>query len=115
MENIGKWLKEIRKGSVKLSLLYIVSEKDSYGYEIIQKIEDRTGGMLKLAESNVYPALHKLESDGLIESFWKDVEQGIPPRKYYRITEKGKTHLNTLLDEWEKFTSGLNKLLKKEK
>ena len=113
MGHIGKWIKEVRKGSVKLSLLHTISEKDSYGYEIIQEIESRTGGVLKLAESNVYPALHKLESEGLIESSWREVEHGVPPRKYYRITGEGKEHLDALLEEWDRFTSGLNKLLKK--
>ena len=97
--NITKWLKEIRKGSVKLAIIYIISEKDSYGYEIIHEIDDRTGGVLKLAESNIYPALHKLESEGLIEGFWESVEDSIPPRKYYRITEKGRKYLNTIIAE----------------
>ena len=109
-----KWISNIRKGSVKLSLLSLINEREMYGYEIIRELKKRTNGVLILKEGNTYQALHKFESENLLESFWKEVEQGVPPRKYYRITEKGRKHLNALLDEWKKFTSGLNKLLKQK-
>ncbi len=106
-----KWLSDIRKGSVKLSLLSLINEKEMYGYEIIQELKKRTNGVLTLKEGNTYPALHKLESQGLVESFWKEVELGVPPRKYYKITKKGRENLDKMIKEWRKFSSSLNNLL----
>lgn len=85
-----------------------------YGYEIIQELKKRTDGVLTLKEGNIYPALHKLESENLLESFWKEVEAGVPPRKYYKITKKGKENLDKMIEEWGKFASSLNNLLKNE-
>lgn len=106
-----KWLSDIRKGSVRLSLLFLISERDMYGYEIIQELTKRTGGVLTLKEGNIYPALHKLESENLVEGFWKEVDLGVPPRKYYTLTENGRRDLDEMIKEWKNFSSSLNKLL----
>ena len=67
--------------------------------------------MLTLREGNIYPALHKIESENLVEGFWKEVEPGVPPRKYYKITKKGRENLYEMIKEWKNFSSSLNKLL----
>ena len=106
-----KWISNIRKGSVKLSLLSLINERGMYGYEIIRELKKRTNGVLVLKEGNTYQALHKFESENLLESFWKEVEPGVPKRKYYKITKKGKENLNEMIKEWKKFSSSLNNLL----
>ncbi len=110
-----KWLSDIRKGSVKLSLLSLINERERYGYEIIRELKKRTDAALIIKEGNLYPALHKLESQNLVKSFWKEVEPGVPPRKYYKITKKGRENLDEMIKEWKKFTLSLNNLLKNEK
>ena len=78
-EDIDKWLKELKKGSTKLSILSLLRSGDKYGYELIHELEVRTAGVIVIKESNAYPALHSMESDGLVGGYWKETGEGIPP------------------------------------
>ncbi|MCD1294680.1 PadR family transcriptional regulator [Methanocella sp. CWC-04] len=109
-EDIDKWLKELKKGSTKLSLLALLRTGDRYGYELISELEKRTSGVIVLKESNAYPALHSMESDGLVNSYWKETEEGLPPRKYYKITPKGEELLQEMIKEWKKYVLAMNKV-----
>ena len=113
-EGAAPWTQQIRKGSTRLAVLQLVSERDRYGYEIISAIRDRTNGALQVAEGNVYPALHALEAEGHISSTWREVEPGVPPRKYYRITPRGREHRSMLVREWDEFAAAIARLLQGE-
>ena len=102
----------MRKGSTRLAILQLVSEKERYGYEIVAELKERTRGALQLAEGNVYPALHQLEADGTITSQWREVEPGVPPRKYYRLTPKGRELHARLVEEWKEYAAAVGRLLK---
>lgn len=108
------WSQQIRKGSTRLAVLQLVSERERYGYEIIAAIRERTNGALEVAEGNVYPALHALEADGYITSTWRQVEPGVPPRKYYHITDQGRGHRALLIKEWTDFAGAIGRLLEGE-
>jgi PadR family transcriptional regulator PadR len=110
-EDAGKWAREFRKGSTRLAILQLVGERERYGYEIIAVLRDRTRGALELAEGNLYPALHALEADGYITSTWREVEPGVPPRKYYRITAAGKEHRALLAKEWKEHVTAMQRLM----
>lgn len=112
MENAERWAQQARKGSTRLAILQLVSEADRYGYEIVAEIKRRTDGALEVAEGNAYPALHELEKTGFISAYWKEVEAGIPPRKYYKITARGRTLHRELVDEWDGYATAIKKLLK---
>lgn len=113
-EGVTRWTQQIRKGSTRLAILQLVSEKERYGYEIISSIRARTNGALEVAEGNAYPALHALEAEGYVASTWREVEPGVPPRKYYRITESGREHRAVLVQEWTEFASAIARLLEGE-
>jgi PadR family transcriptional regulator PadR len=113
-EGVNLWTQQIRKGSTRLAVLQLVSERERYGYEIISAIRDRTNGALEVAEGNVYPALHALEADGYITSTWRQVEPGVPPRKYYRITARGRELRSMLVTEWREFAGAIARLLQGE-
>jgi PadR family transcriptional regulator PadR len=113
-EGTNRWSQQIRKGSTRLAVLQLVSERERYGYEIIATIRDRTKGALEVAEGNVYPALHALEAEGHITSTWREVELGVPPRKYYRITDSGQEHRSVLVREWTEFAAAIARLLEGE-
>src|SRR2546422_448389 len=100
-EEVLRWTQQIRKGSTRLAILQLVSERERYGYEIVTSIRNRTNGGLEVAEGNVYPALHALEAEGHVTSTWREVEPGVPPRKYYRITARGREHRSMLGKEWK--------------
>ena len=86
MEKISKEL--IGASSVPI-ILSILSENESYGYEIIQKVKAISNGKIEYGDGTLYPVLHKLEKKELIESYWKIPESG-RKRKYYKISIKGK-------------------------
>ena len=110
-EDASRWTQQFRKGSTRLAILQLVGERERYGYEIITSIRDRTKGVLELAEGNVYPALHALEAEGHITSSWGEVEPGVPPRKYYRLTARGREHRTMLVKEWKEYAGAIARLL----
>lgn len=81
--------KELTKGTLLPIILKLISENESmYGYEIAQKVKEMTKGKIDISEGALYPILHKLESDGILET--KKVSIGKRVRKYYKITDEGK-------------------------
>lgn len=113
-EEAPRWTHQFRKGSTRLAILQLVGERERYGYEIITAIRSRTAGTLEPGEGNVYPALHALEAEGHITSDWREVEPGVPPRKYYRITARGREHRSVLVKEWKEYAGAIARLLEGE-
>ena len=107
---VDKWLKELKRGATKFSILAILRDGDMYGYELRHEFASRAGGVMELTEGNAYPKLHSMESDGLISSYWKESDQGLPPRKYYHITDKGITMLNEMILEWTRYTGAMDNI-----
>jgi len=80
-----------------------------YGYEITQKVKEITAGEIKLTEGALYPALHKLEAEGLLKTSTEIVDNRV--RKYYRLTEEGGNGVASKLDEAQAFIDQLQLLL----
>ena len=99
MYNTGMLAKDMVAASAKPLLLSILSEGESYGYEIIQKVRDLSHGEIEWSDGMLYPVLHRLERDGLIESEWKEAENG-RERKYYSISPAGHAMLNAERQQW---------------
>lgn len=102
--------KELLKGSTSLLILGLLNKKEMYGYEMIKTIEATSEGIFSFKEGTLYPILHSLENEGVIESYWKEGETK-RKRKYYSITKDGKKYLKTKEDEWKLFSSTVNKVL----
>lgn len=103
--------RELLRGNTDSLLLYLISESGRiHGYRLIKEIRQRSGGFFRFREGTVYPALHKLESDGLIEGQWQTQPNG-QQRRYYRITEKGKEVLLKRLNMWFRFADAMNLVL----
>ena len=93
---------ELLKGTLQTILLKVLADHGRmYGYEITQRVKELSAGTLVLTEGALYPTLHKLEAEGLLtterESFGKRV------RKYYRLTESGKSSVLARVNEFEAF------------
>lgn len=97
-------------GTVEMLILQIVSPEPTYGYEVTQEVLKRSQGYFELKEGSLYPALHRLERQGFLESYWEQKDSG-RRRKYYRITASGGKVLETKREEWERFTLGVNGVL----
>lgn len=95
--------------SLKPFILSILAEGESYGYEIIQRVENLTDGQLQFTTGTLYPVLHSLENDGMLEAMWRDAESG-PRRKYYRLTRKGVKELSAERTQWMRVHNALAEL-----
>jgi PadR family transcriptional regulator, regulatory protein PadR len=111
LRETDRWTTELKRGGTKLAILQLIRQADRYGYEIVSKLAGHSNGTLALAEGNVYPALHALEREGAVASYWREVEQGVPPRKYYRITTDGIRVHDEMVETWNHYTKALNQLL----
>jgi DNA-binding PadR family transcriptional regulator len=103
--------KDMVAASAKPLLLSILAEGESYGYEIIQKVRELSGGHIEWSDGMLYPVLHRLERDGLIDSEWKEADTG-RQRKYYFISSDGRKVLKTERQQWLTVHNTLSKLWK---
>lgn len=100
--------KNMTAASTKLIILGILKQGSSYGYLIIKKIKELSNGKMKYSEGMLYPVLHNLEKEGLIESRWVIEDDSNRPRKYYEITNKGKQELVAEKEHWTNVNSVLD-------
>ena len=100
---------QLKRGTLELCVLSIVSERDCYGYELVSRISD----CMEVTEGTIYPLMKRLKDGGLIDSYIVESNEG-PPRKYYKLTEAGSEELDRLTEEWFEFTQSIDKLLKGE-
>jgi transcriptional regulator len=97
------------KGTLPTLILKALAHEPSHGYRIAQRIKERSKGVLDFKEGTLYPALHKLENDGLVESF-EEVENG-RQRRYYRITKSGRATLAKDRAEWRQLSRAVTVIL----
>lgn len=102
--------RELKRGTLEMLLLKLLSEREMYGYEIITALEERSGGRLEVKDGTLYPVLYRLEEAGLAEPRWQTQERGAP-RKYYRITAAGTAELERLTTEWRDFIDTVSEVL----
>lgn len=101
---------DLMRGTLELLLLAILSGEPMYGYEICRQVRSGSGGYFDLREGSLYPALHRLERAGGLDSSWQAGPAG-RRRRYYRITEAGRTALGRRRSEWRRFAAALEQLL----
>ena len=99
-------LGEALKGHLDLLLLSILAEGPAHGYAVIESLRARSNGVFDLPEGTIYPALHRLENQGLLKSNWS--EDSARRKRIYQLTPKGQQALNTRQDEWLKFSKAIN-------
>ena len=101
---------KLYKGSLQTIILKLLESNDKmYGYEITQKVKELTKGELQITEGALYPALHKLEADGLLDVEVSKVENRL--RKYYKLTESGSKETVNKLAEMEDFLRTMQHLV----
>lgn len=101
---------QLYKGSLNTIIMKLLEEKGRmYGYEITQKVKEITKGELNITEGALYPALHKLEADGLLDVEVEKVDNRL--RKYYKLTEKGTTETVNRLAELEEFIKNMQTIV----
>ena len=101
---------QLLKGTLEGCVLLVIPEKEVYGYELVQKLNQL--GFTDLVGGTVYPLLQKLEKRGDLDSHRKPSLEG-PDRKYYFVTEQGKTRMSDFIDEWKSMDLVVNKIISK--
>ena len=99
-------LGEALKGHLDLLLLAILSEGAAHGYAVIESLRSRSGGTFDLPEGTIYPALHRLESQGLLHSHW--LEDSARRKRIYQLTPKGQQTLAKRQKDWKKFSKAID-------
>jgi PadR family transcriptional regulator PadR len=103
----AQWL----KGVLDLCVLGVLATGDAYGYELAQRLEG--AGLGEMKGGTLYPALTRLDEEGSVTASWRPSERG-PDRKYYAITETGRTRLDTEAAQWAAFVDAARLIINKK-
>ena len=106
--NVDDWKSQIKRGTLEFCILLMIKRRESYGYEIISTLEKYP--ILAAKENTIYPLLRRLMKEGFVSSSWRESVEGLPPRKYYAITETGLEYISSMSEEWDNLLSAINEL-----
>jgi PadR family transcriptional regulator PadR len=102
---------QLSRGEFGLLILGILSKREMYGYEIVGQLRSTTEGAIDLPEGTVYPALRRLERDGLVRGHWVEMGTGTPRRRYYALTPAGERALSEGRVDWQRFKAAADAVL----
>jgi len=97
-------------GTVEMLVLEVVARETTYGYQIAQTVLQQSRGYFELKEGSLYPALHRMERQNLLSSYWMETDEG-RRRKYYKITPYVAKALEKQRAEWAAFSKSVNSVL----
>jgi PadR family transcriptional regulator PadR len=98
------------RGDFSLLLLGLLANREMYGYELLAELRKRSEAVIDLPEGTVYPALRRLEREGLIGGRWVDIAGG-PRRRYYALTPRGQRALAEGRSAWRRFAAAADVML----
>ena len=102
--------RDLRKASVQVLILSLLQDGPMYGYQLSKELQRRSKGYFEFKEGTLYPALHRMENQGLLQGEWQVVAEG-PSRKFYHLTADGRAELARSQSDWTTFTSRLMAVL----
>ena len=104
---------ELLKGSTDCLVLSVLADAPTYGYDIIRQLRARSNGYFEFREGTLYPALHRMEKEGLIEGRWETLPNG-QERRYYHLTVRGAEALERRRTAWADFCAAVRAVLSAE-
>ena len=113
MENrfFDNWATQLRKGMLEFCILNAIRGTSFYGYDIVRILRDIDG--LVISEGTIYPILSRLKKEGFVQTTIKESSEG-PPRKYYKLTEKGQEILDRMNSYWKTINIGCDSLIQEK-
>jgi PadR family transcriptional regulator PadR len=102
---------DVMRGSLDLLVLKTLSLASMHGWGISQRVQQISDGVLEINQGSLYPALQRLEKDGLITSEWGTSDNNRQAR-YYRLTAAGRRALGEEMESWRRFAAGLEAVLR---
>ena len=109
-----RFQQQLKKGILELLVLGLICEKATYGYELMARLKERSGGSFVLKEGTLYPILYRLEDDGMIAASWSQGEGKTAPKKMYTATEKGQAERHHRHGVWNNFYRTVNGFYQEE-
>jgi PadR family transcriptional regulator PadR len=101
---------DLLQGTLDLLVLKTLQSGPTHGWDIAQRIQQVSRDVLKVNQGSLYPALHRLEAQGLVASEWGDSENN-RRAKFYKLTASGRKQLATETDSWERFAGAISLIL----
>ena len=105
--NLESYRRELLKGNTETLILSMLAEEPMYGYRLVREMDERSSGYFHLKEGTLYPALHRLDREGLVNGRWEESANG-QSRRYYHITLRGLERLESMLREWDLFSKAVD-------
>ena len=101
-------LQQLKKGVLEMLVLEIICRKPTYGYELMTRLKDQSGGLFTMKEGTLYPILYRLEDEGFITAAWSVGDGKAAPKKVYTATEKGQEERHRRHSVWHDFSCAVN-------
>ena len=102
---------DLPQGTLDLLILKITAVGPVHGYAIAQRLQQVSRDVVQVPQGSLYPALHRLENRGLLSADWRETGTG-REAKFYRLTRKGRTHLESETASWRRLTDAVALILK---
>ena len=109
-----RFAQQLKKGVLEMLVLKLICREATYGYELLSRLKEGSGGMFVLKEGTLYPILYRLEDEGLIAASWTAGEGKVAPKKIYTATEKGREENLRRQVHWQEFTASVNAMLRED-
>ena len=109
-----KFSQQLKKGVLEMLVLKLVCGGPTYGYQLLTRLKEESGGRFTLKEGTLYPILYRLEDDGLIQAQWSQGEGRTAPKKMYAATEAGRRESIRRILVWQEFTETVNGFYREE-
>ena len=106
--SMDNWTTQLRKGLLELCMVNLLAENEIYGYDLVKRLSSIPG--LMVSEGTVYPLLSRMRKSGLVESRLVESESG-PARRYYSLSEQGKSSLKLMNRHWANLIHGLTEIV----
>jgi len=102
---------DLIQGTLDLLILKSIATEPRHGWAIAKRIQAASGDVLQIKQGSLYPALHRLESQGLIRAEWKESETG-RESKFYSLTRAGRAQLETEISQWDRLSAAIRLTLR---
>ena len=106
-----KYERQMKKGVLDMLVLKLLESEPKYGYQIIHEMKEKSEDVFSLKDGTLYPILYRLEGDGLVVSRWSEAVGKQVLRKYYEITQVGRSELQAIEQTWQSITKGISQIM----
>jgi len=103
-----KLLTQMRRGTLEYCVMALLRDEERYGFDLVRSLGSAEG--MVTSEGTIYPLLSRLRRDGLVNTTWEESPSG-PPRRYYRLTKKGRDALEQFAEEWQRFRDSVDRFI----